>query len=144
MNDAKEDMKEIKDKVEEEGDKLKEDGDKLVEDGKKLIDGDDKDDTSDFVMPEQSHTDWMFIAATCSSMLGLFVLIYICIWAYKSFGRKEYEQIGHSLNGSGPSRMNQKLGKVRKISLRSSIIGIVDDEEQRNIMHPSKSYTFDD
>ena len=112
----------------------------------------DKDDIplsiNDAVIPashnndndDESDIDWMFIAALCSSLLGLFVLLYIAIRAYKSYGRSEYDAIPAMQN---ISTKNQKLGAVKKISLRN--LGIYDqNEEERNIMHPSSSYTFTD
>ena len=112
-------------------------------------DGDDIMKDEDFILadnPQNSSTDWMLIAAFISSIMGLFVLVYICIWAYKQCGRVEYEKIGTGMNG--PSKLNRALGKVKRISLRN--IGKNKnnddcyDEESRNIMHPSASYTFDD
>merc|ERR1712176_881351 len=55
-------------------------------------------------------SNWMFIAALCSSILGAFVLLYICISAYKGYLRKEYESIPSSIDG--------KLGSIRRISLK--------------------------
>ena len=91
----------------------------------------------------EASTDWMFWAASCSAMLGLFVLCSVCVWAYKSFGRTEYERIP-SVMGRYPAK-KEKLKSFKRISLRN--IGISDVrgcEEERNIMHPAASYTFDE
>jgi len=81
-------------------------------------------------------TDWMFVAACMSAVLGGIILCYICIWAYKSFGRMGYEKIAY------PTKCS-KLKGIRRISLRNIVV----NEESKNIMHPSvysASYTFDD
>eukprot|EP00483_Globobulimina_turgida_P006906 UN06919 len=101
----------------------------------------DMENVSEIADNAGASTDWMFIAALCSSMLGLFILIYICIWAYKTYGRQEYESIP-SLDKS--SKMSGKFGGLRKISLRNIGIKKNDNEEVKGIMHPSASYTFDD
>merc|ERR1712129_396364 len=73
-------------------------------------------------------SDWMFIAALCSSVIGAFVLMYICISAYKGYLRKEYDSI------KDKSQMCS-----RRISLRS--VSIEKNDEERSIMHPSASYS---
>ena len=121
----------------------------LVDDDKEGL---SPNENEQWVPMAKSSSDWMLMAAFISAILGLFVLVYICIYAYKQYGRVEYERIGGPIDASsmkGASKLNRALGKVRRISLRN--IGRKNngndeyyDEESRNIMHPSASYTFDD
>merc|ERR1712228_820062 len=92
-------------------------------------------DTNDDDAESNSNDIWMFIAALCSSSLGAFVLIYICISAYKGYLRKEYESIPNESCAS-------KLGSFRRISLRNIGMKKNGNEEEKSIMHPSASYTF--
>ena len=80
----------------------------------------------------EEPTDWFFVAACISAALGGIVLCYICIAAYRSYGRAGYDNIAY------PTKCS-KLKGVQRISLRNIAI---DEESTRNIMHPSASYTF--
>merc|ERR1712129_188742 len=78
---------------------------------------------------EENHSsDWMFIAALCSSVIGAFVLMYICISAYKKYLRKEYDSI------KDKSQMCSRRISLRKVSVEKN-------DEERSIMHPSASYS---
>eukprot|EP01083_Nonionella_stella_P004738 13773_1 len=88
----------------------------------------------------QTSSDWMFIAALCSSVLGLFVLVYICVWAYRSYGRKEYESISSGLSSANVCAKGRKRISLRNIEISDDIMDA--DNEQKSIMHPSSSYTF--
>eukprot|EP01084_Bolivina_argentea_P045568 83887_1 len=103
------------------------DSEELTNDIITADEGDELENASD--MDNNQATDWMFVAALCSSILGLFILIYICLSAYRRYG---YENIP---NGN-------KL-KIKKISLRNitNVINSI-NEERKGIMHPSQSYTF--
>merc|ERR1712129_482178 len=87
---------------------------------KRVVDNDDGE--------KNGSSDWMFIAALCSSVIGAFVLMYICISAYKGYLRKEYDSI------KDKSQMCS-----RRISLRS--VSIDKNDEERSIMHSSASYS---
>merc|ERR1739842_197877 len=83
----------------------------------------------------EDSTDWMFVAACISAVLGAIVLCWVCIGVYRRSG---YEPIGYPTQCS-------KLKGIQRIYLRN--IGRTDPEEQRSVMHPSgrlASYTFDD
>merc|ERR1712129_540510 len=88
---------------------------------KRVVDNDDDGQ-------KNGSSDWMFIAALCSSVIGAFVLMYICISAYKGYLRKEYDSI------KDKSQMCS-----RRISLRS--VSIDKNDEERSIMHSSASYS---
>ena len=87
---------------------------------------DNSDDNGD----TDNSSPIMLLAALCSAVFGLFMLIYIGIWAYKQYQRREY----HYISNKNKPRM------LPRISLRN-----LSRNREKTVMHPSSySYTFDD
>eukprot|EP01084_Bolivina_argentea_P054491 99927_1 len=102
-----------------------------------IITADKEDVLPSSAMNNNGGTDWMFVAALCSSMLGLSILVYISLKVYR---RRGYESIpnGDSVNGKWG-----KFKAIKKISLRKNTNRINNvNEDRKGIMHPSDSYTF--
>ena len=98
-----------------------------------LFKGNDDNSNAD----HDNSSSFMLMAALCSSIMGLFMLIYVAIWSFKQYNRRGYETINDS---NGCCKNKNKLAMCKRISLRN-----LGGNTEKSIMYPSSaSYTFDD